>query len=126
MAVKDRCIYLFYFSLWVTSSSMWNLMLYIDFENTVVVYIGQAAIASNRLTSAFRPMSYELIWGSKLIWFSRLIQFLAPLAAVLPVVLNPLYSFTYHIYREEHTLRLETNPSATTVRATTFYLVKLS
>uniref|UniRef100_A0A1I7WM30 Anoctamin n=1 Tax=Heterorhabditis bacteriophora TaxID=37862 RepID=A0A1I7WM30_HETBA len=66
------------------------------------------------------------IWGSKLIWFSRLIQFLAPLAAVLPVVLNPLYSFTYHIYREEHTLRLETNPSATTVRATTFYLVKLS
>ncbi|GMT06146.1 hypothetical protein PENTCL1PPCAC_28320, partial [Pristionchus entomophagus] len=83
----------------------------------IIVYIGQTYFALNRLTSALMPLDYNNIWTPNRLRLITLAQWALPLAAVLPVHLNMEFTMRYIKYKEEDTLRLETDKESTEIIA---------
>uniref|UniRef100_A0A1I7ZKV9 Serpentine receptor class gamma n=1 Tax=Steinernema glaseri TaxID=37863 RepID=A0A1I7ZKV9_9BILA len=100
-------------------STLWLILPYITnglhYYLKAVIYVGNILLSFNRFTSAAFSMQYELFWQSKLMISVRALGWILPLAAVLPIVLNPHYTMWFAMSSSLETVRLQSDDESTQV-----------
>ncbi|KAK0399929.1 hypothetical protein QR680_003279 [Steinernema hermaphroditum] len=100
-------------------SALWYVLPYITnglhYYLKAVIYMGNILLSFNRFTSAMFSLYYEPFWQSKIMISVRVLGWILPLAAVLPLVLNPNYHMWFSISESKETVRLQNDNESTQV-----------